>query len=290
MAAVALLFAVAMLTVWGQILNVLGGLANNVFLLSWGLTDLEVQMNSTQRLQKYHDNLPKEAQLQGLQVEIRPVPKDWPQRKSIDVQDMSLIHPIRSTPAADNPTLHIKSGERLGIVARTGRGKSTLIFEHRPPHRFRQREHQHWRRAATTHVLQPRLRTAVHTLPQGPLLFEGTVRDSSEPRRAQADSKILHFLERCRRAVTLTTTDGDHPTAVTAAAAFDILGTIVPGGGTDLLAGQRQLLVQPTILLVDEAVANIDHETDEALQGPLRALQLASTTAVAITHMGLSLA
>lgn len=291
MAAVALLFVVAMLTAGGQIPDVLGGLAltfatglaNNVFLLSWGLTDLEVQMNSTERLQEYHDHLPKEGQLQSLQVEPRPVPKDWPQRNSIDVQNMSLIYPTRSAPAIDNLTLHIKSGERLGIVGRTGCGKSTLVSSIArlvdPTSGSISIDD-----VPTTHVPPLHLRATVHTLPQEPLLFEGTVRDNLDPRREHADSEILHVLERCRLAATFTT-------------ATDILDKALPSGGTDLSAGQRQLLcaarvllARPAILLVDEAAANIDHETDEALQGALRALLPASTTVVAIAHRAASLA
>lgn len=302
MAAVMLLLVVAILTARGQIPDVLGGLAltfatglaGDVFLLAWGLTELEVQMNSIERLYEYHENLPKEGQLPDLQVEPKPVPKNWPQKSSIDVKNVSLLYPTRSTPALDNITLHVESGERLGIVGRTGSGKSTLV-------------------SSIARLVDPtsgsisidgmeiayippeRLRLAVHTLPQEPLIFEGTVRDNLDPKGEYADSEIVHTLEHCRLGSILT--DGDDDAAAAATTTNSFLGKILSSGGTDLSAGQRQLLcaarillARPPLLLVDEAAANVDHETDEALQRALRAMLPRSTTVVAIAHRAASLA
>lgn len=304
MAAVMLLLVVAMLTARGQIPDVLGGLAltfatglaNDVFLLAWGMTDLEVQMNSIERLHEYHENLPKEGQLPSLQVESKPVPKDWPRKNNIDIKNMSLIYPTRSTPALDNITLHVESGERLGIVGRTGCGKSTLVSSI-----ARLVDPTSGSISIggveTTHINPQRLRAAVHTLPQEPLIFEGTVRDNLDPKSEHADSEILHILEQCRLTATLMDNDDDAAAPTANAASTNFLGKVLSTGGTDLSAGQRQLLcamrallTRPPVLLVDEAAANVDHETDDALQRALRAMLPGSTTVLVIAHRAASLA
>ncbi|PSR82837.1 P-loop containing nucleoside triphosphate hydrolase protein [Coniella lustricola] len=307
LAAVMLLLAVAILTATGHISDVRGGLAltfatglaNDVFLLTWGLTDLEVQMNSVERLQEYHDNLPKEGELRSLLVEHKAVPKDWPRTNSIDIRNMSLIYPSRPTPAIDNLTLHIQSGERVGIVGRTGCGKSTLVSSIArlvdptigsitidgietasiPPHRLRS--------------------AAVQTLPQEPLIYEGTVRENVDPEGNHSDAEILSVLQQCGLSSTLAS-DGLQESAEHTS----LLTRRVATGGVDLSAGQRQLLCAArillsrlSILLVDEAAANIDYETERALQGELRRSgghdgsgSASKTTMVVIAHRAASLA
>lgn len=295
LAAVMLVLVVAMLTAGGKIPDVLAGLAitfatglaNEVFLLTWGLTDMEVQMNSVEGLQEYHDKLPQEGRLRSLAVEPEPTPRNWPQQNSIDIKNMSLYYPTRSTPVLDKLTLHVKSGEKLGIVGRTGCGKSTLV-------------------SAIARLVDPtsgsisidavemstitpqQVRRAVHTLPQEPLIFEGTVRDNLDPRGEHPDSELLHALDQCRLQFTRT----DDPNT-----AANILSKPLTSGGTDLSVGQRQLLCaarilleRPPILLVDEAMANIDYATDEALQSALQAMLPASTTMMIIAHRAASLA
>ncbi|KAF3767031.1 P-loop containing nucleoside triphosphate hydrolase protein [Cryphonectria parasitica EP155] len=294
LAANILLLVVVMLTVAGYITDVLGGLAltfatglaNDVFLMTWGLTDLEVQMNSIERLQEYHDNLPKEGQVRGLLVESTPVPKDWPRESEIDIKNMSLFYPSRPTPAVDNLTLHIQSGERLGVVGRTGSGKSTLVSSI-----ARLVDPTSGSIAIngveTASISTQRLRLAVHTLPQEPLIFEGNVRENLDPRGQHTDEEILNVLDQCG----LKSTLAENSSTAT------ILSKNLTTGGTDLSAGQRQLLCaarvlleRPPILLVDEAAANIDYETDEALQKALHTMLPESTTMMTIAHRAASLA
>lgn len=293
MASIMLLIVVTGLTVKGQIPDVLGGLAltfatglsNDVFLLTWGLTDLEVQMNSTERLREYHQNIPKEGLVRGLEIDSETVPTDWPRRNDIKVNSMSLIYPSRSTPAVDNITLHVNGGERLGIVGRTGCGKSTLVSSIArlvdPTSGSITIDGVN-----TLYMAPQRLRLAVHTLPQEPLIFEGTIRENLDPRAEHTDAEILDVLDKCHLRSTLS----DNPSK-------DILSQPLTSGGTDLSAGQRQLLCaarvlleRPPVLLVDEAAANIDFTTDKALQKALQTMLPDSTTMLIIAHRAASLA
>lgn len=196
-----LLAVVTSLTVRAQISNVLGGLAltfavglaNDVFLVTWGLTDLEVQMDSIERLREYHENLPKEGVLHDLKTGSRPVSPDWPQKHDITLQKMSLTYPSCSTPAVDSITLRIEGGERVDIVGRVGCGKSTLVSS--------------IARLVdpisgsitidgieTLDVAPQRLRLAVHALPQEPLIFEGTVRSNLDLRGNHTNAEVSDLL------------------------------------------------------------------------------------------------
>lgn len=298
MAAVMLLLVVAMLMVQGQIPDVLGGLAltfatglaHDVFLMAWGLTDLEVQMNSIERLWAYHENIPEEGQLRSFQVETKAIPDDWPQNNSIDVRDMSLTYTTRSASALVNITLHVASGEKLGIVGQTGCGKSTLLSSI-----ARLVDPNSGSISIggvdTSHIAPKRLRAVVRTLPHEPLIFEGTIRENLDPRHEHTDSEIIRVLGHCRLRAALA---GTNAACVTTA---NILGRIVRAGGADLSAGERQLLCaariileRPRLVLVDEVAADVNRETDELLQRVLRALLPDETTVVVVAHRASSLA
>lgn len=86
-ASIMLLLVMTVLTVRDRIPDVLGGLAltfatglaNDVFIPTRGLADLEVQMNSVARLHEYHEKLPKEGVLRDIETISKPVSSDWPQ-------------------------------------------------------------------------------------------------------------------------------------------------------------------------------------------------------------------
>ena len=126
MASVALLLLVALLTVYGAISGVLGGLAlslattltKNVYYVAWSLTDLEMQMNSIERLKTYHDDLPREGVAAGADPVTEPT--NWPETGMLDIRSISLKYPSRRTPALNRITLKIRGGQRVGIVGRTG--------------------------------------------------------------------------------------------------------------------------------------------------------------------------
>lgn len=104
-----------------------------------------------------------------------------------------------------------------------------------------------------------------------------------------SDTEILHALDQWRLKLNLA--DDDPNTTLS------ILSKTLSTSGTDLSAGQRQLLCaarilleRPPILLVDEATANIDYETDDALPRAVRTRLPASTTMMILAHRAASLA
>lgn len=125
--AVLVLLVIALLTVHGVIAEVQAGLtlsigttlSKNVYLLTWAFTEIEIQMNSIERLKTYYDSLPRENLID--REEEDKVPEGWPIKADIEMRDVFLKYPSRQAPALDGINLTIKAGERVGIVGRTGR-------------------------------------------------------------------------------------------------------------------------------------------------------------------------
>lgn len=91
-------------------------LASNVYLLAWAATDLEIQLNSVERLQIYYEGIPREDKSREEDESL----VDWPESNAIDVKDAYLKYKTRKTPALDKVTLKVSQGQKVGLIGRTG--------------------------------------------------------------------------------------------------------------------------------------------------------------------------
>ncbi|KAJ3492703.1 hypothetical protein NLG97_g5201 [Lecanicillium saksenae] len=293
-AAATVLLVLAQLTVHGVIpyvsaslaLSTATTLARNLYLLAWAATDLEIQMNSVERLQIYHDGIPREDQGGPFadEEEREDELESWPENNAIAIDTAYLKYKTRKTPALDKITLHISHGQKVGLVGRTGSGKSTLLSTI-----ARLVDINDGRIAIgnknIAKIPPRRLRRDVITLPQESLIFKGTLRENLDPYSRRTDADVWDALEATQMRSVLRTKYGD-----------DALAQELSSDGADLSAGQRQLicaarvlLERPSVLLVDEASANVDFASDDALQRAWQALP-ASTTMITIAHRASSLA
>ncbi|KAJ6785291.1 hypothetical protein PWT90_01091 [Aphanocladium album] len=293
-AAATILLVLAQLTVHGVIPHVSASLAlstattlaNNVYLLAWAATDLEIQLNSVERLQIYHEGIPRENTKDSWadEEEREDGLESWPENNSITIDEAYLKYRTRKTPAIDRISLQISHGQKIGLVGRTGSGKSTLLSAI-----ARLVDINDGKivigNTDTAKIMPRRLRRDVITLPQESLIFEGTLRENLDPYSRRTDGEIWDALEATQMGSVLRIKFG-----------AEALIQELSSDGADLSAGQRQLicaarvlLERPSVLLVDEASANVDFASDDALQRAWQALP-ASTTMITIAHRASSLA
>ncbi|CAG2110955.1 unnamed protein product, partial [Medioppia subpectinata] len=193
----------------------------------WGIrksAEMESDMTSVERIIEY-SKLPQEAALTA--HESRKPPADWPQRGRIEFRDVSLYYKGSDEPVLKNLNCVIKSGEKIGIVGRTGAGKSSIISA-----LFRMVEPKGeivMDGINTGSIGLRELRSKISIIPQDPVVFTGSVRKNLDPFGEYSDQNLWSALEE----VQLKGAVGDLPGQLDAQLAE---------GGANLSVGQRQLV------------------------------------------------
>ncbi|CAF1584355.1 unnamed protein product [Rotaria sp. Silwood1] len=233
-------------------------------LFQWAMrqsAEAENFMTSAERIHEYgqltresHSNNNKSGVL------IQPA-DDWPSRGIIEFKDYTFRYRPELDPVLKNLNLRIESKEKIGIIGRTGAGKSSLLQA-----LFRLVDQSAINGTILIDDIDigrlslDYLRSHISVIPQVPILFCGTLRYNIDPFEQYSDEECLTALE----AVQLKPLVRNHP---------DGLHLMVTESGTNLSAGERQLvcvaraiLKRSHILLIDEATANVDHTTDRMIQ------------------------
>ncbi|KAF9438940.1 hypothetical protein BGZ76_002939 [Entomortierella beljakovae] len=277
----------------------------------------EMNLNSVERVTEYM-NLEEEppAVIPG----SRP-PASWPHAGEIVVDHLTMKYAPDTPDVIKDISFTIKAGEKIGVVGRTGSGKSTFaisLFRFMDPTSG----------SITIDGIDIckiglyDLRSNLTIIPQDPILFKGTLRSNLDPFGEREDRELWEALRRShlipdtkpnsatasyRNSLDVLAAPSGESSSKPSSAAASVKGTESSGedivdpskitldtpvkeNGSNFSQGQRQLIAlaralvrQSKIIVMDEATASVDFETDLKIQGTIRQ-EMANSTIITIAH------
>ncbi|KDQ30408.1 hypothetical protein PLEOSDRAFT_1053612 [Pleurotus ostreatus PC15] len=205
-------------------------------------------------------------------------PAYWPASGDLRVEKLSAKYSADGPEVLHDVSFHIKSGERVGVVGRTGSGKSSLtlsLLRCIPTN-----GEVYLDGMPTGSINLDALRTNITIIPQVPELLSGTLRQNLDP-FSQFDDATLNSALRAAGLFSLQTDDDEGRIT---------LDSPIASGGSNLSVGQRQILALARaivrgskLLILDEATSAIDYKTDSVIQSSLRH-ELGNITLITIAH------
>ncbi|KAJ2400577.1 hypothetical protein GGI23_001946 [Coemansia sp. RSA 2559] len=272
-------------------------------------SDNELNMNAIERILQYMD-VEQEAPLRS-SARHRP-PAAWPESGALHIKNL-VVEYVPGVPVLHKITLAVGHGEKIGVVGRTGSGKTSLAL-------------------ALLRLIEPKkgrivldgvniakigledLRQNVTIIPQDPVLFNGTIRFNLDPFDEHPDEILWEALQRTFLVADRAGSSSGSQTAAAGSIAsrsiegangindsapmlermsgiFNTLAAEIKENGQNLSQGQRQLVAlaralvrRSKLVVMDEATASVDFDTDDRIQRTIRGHEFANSTLFCVAH------
>ncbi|KAG0161391.1 hypothetical protein PDIDSM_8925 [Penicillium digitatum] len=214
--------------------------------------EIENSFITVERMIQYGNEIPTE-----MSVSASVPPSTWPETGTITMKEVSLRYKSDHPRALKDVSFTISSEKKIGIIGRTGAGKSSIVSV-----LFRLFPLEHGSVLIDNVNIADldihSLRSKLAIIPQDPTLFQGTVRTNLDPSGEYADDDLCHALRKTNLYPQVHLDRDVQPD-----------GKNFSLGERQLLALARVLVRDPRILVCDEATSAVDQDTDRAVQQTL---------------------
>lgn len=247
------------------------GITSKLSGLVSAFTETERELVAVERCSQFIDGIQQEDFDGG----VTTTPYSWPTEGVVRFKDVSFRYNEHLPLALRDLSFETKAREKVGVVGRTGSGKSSIFQV-----LFRTAEVLCGTIQVDGMNLRllnlAELRSHLTIIPQDPFLFSGTVRENLDPMRKQSDDQLWSAVRKAHLGDAIESLGGLDCTVEDRGRPFSV-------GQQQLLCLARAIVSAARIVCVDEATANVDLETDRLVQEVLRTA-LCDCTVITVAH------